>query len=74
MTTKNFSFLFREGETWRLSPAYEVMHAHSRDSKWTRQHLMAVNSAGIGRAHVIEVGGRFAVPGPPTSSNRSWQS
>jgi serine/threonine-protein kinase HipA len=63
--TKNFSFLLPEGETWRLSPAYDVTHAHAPDSKWTRQHLMAVNGryVGIGRGDVMEVGDRFAVPG-----------
>jgi serine/threonine-protein kinase HipA len=63
--TKNFTFLLPEGEAWRLSPAYDVTHAHAPDSRWTRQHLMAVNgrSVGIRRADVMEVGDRFAVPG-----------
>jgi len=63
--TKNFTFLLPQGGAWRLSPAYDVTHAHAPDSKWTRQHLMAVNgrSAGIGRSDVMEVGDRFAVPG-----------
>jgi serine/threonine-protein kinase HipA len=63
--TKNFTFLLPEGEAWRLSPAYDVTHAHAPSSKWTRQHLMAVNarSVGIRRLDVMEVGDRFAVPG-----------
>lgn len=62
--TKNFAFLMAEGQAWRLSPAYDVTHAHAPSSKWTRQHLMAVNGRtnGIGRADVAEVGDRFAVP------------
>jgi serine/threonine-protein kinase HipA len=62
--TKNFTFLLPEGEAWRLSPAYDVTHAYAPDSKWTRQHLMAVNgrSVGIDRIDVMEVGDRFAVP------------
>ena len=62
--TKNFSFLLPEGESWRLSPAYDVTHAHAPSSKWTRQHLMAVNgrTTAITRADVTEVGDRFAVP------------
>jgi serine/threonine-protein kinase HipA len=62
--TKNFAFLLPEGEAWRLSPAYDVTHAHAPSSKWTRQHLMAVNGRanGITRADVTEVGERFAVP------------
>lgn len=63
--TKNFSFLLPEDGLWNLSPAYDLTHAHSPDSKWTRQHLMAVNghTIGITRADVREVGDRFSVPG-----------
>lgn len=62
--TKNFSFLLPEGGRWRLSPAYDVTHAHAPTSRWTRQHLMAVNgqTVDISRADVMEVGDRFAVP------------
>jgi serine/threonine-protein kinase HipA len=62
--TKNFSFLLPKGGEWRLSPAYDVTHAHAPSSKWTQQHLMAVNgrTTGISRADVAEVGDRFAVP------------
>lgn len=62
--TKNFSFLLPQDDRWRLSPAYDVTHAHSLTSRWTRQHLMAVNgrATAITRADVIEVGDRFAVP------------
>jgi serine/threonine-protein kinase HipA len=63
--TKNFSFLLPHGGDWQLSPAYDVTHAHSATSRWTREHLMAVNGrrTGIERADVLEVGDRFAVPG-----------
>jgi serine/threonine-protein kinase HipA len=62
--TKNFSFLLPQDDRWRLSPAYDVTHAHSPTSRWTRQHLMAVNgrATAITRADVVEVGDRFAVP------------
>jgi serine/threonine-protein kinase HipA len=62
--TKNFSFLLPKSGSWRLSPAYDVTHAHSATSRWTRQHLMAVNGrvTGITRSDVVEVGDRFAVP------------
>ncbi len=62
--TKNFSFLLPPGGRWRLSPAYDVTHAHAQHSQWTRQHLMAVNgrTTGITRADVREVGDRFSVP------------
>lgn len=63
--TKNFAFLLPDGGSWRLSPAYDVTHAHAPTSRWTRQHLMAVNgrATGITRRDVMEVGDRFAVPG-----------
>jgi len=62
--TKNFSFLLPQGGRWRLSPAYDVTHAHAPNSQWTRQHLLAVNgrTTGITRADVREVGDRFSVP------------
>lgn len=62
--TKNFSFLLPQGGLWRLSPAYDVTHAYSLTSRWTRQHLMAVNgrATAITRADVTEVGDRFGVP------------
>lgn len=62
--TKNFSFLLPQGGEWQLAPAYDVTHAHAPESRWTRQHLMAVNgrTLGITRADVDKVGDRFAVP------------
>jgi serine/threonine-protein kinase HipA len=62
---KNFAFLLPEGGEWRLSPAYDVTHAHAPSSKWTHEHLMAVNGhrIGITRTDVMAVGDRFAVPG-----------
>ena len=63
--TKNFSFILPERGRWQLSPAYDVTHAHNPQSRWTAQHLMAVNgrTTGIARADVAVVGDRFAVPG-----------
>jgi serine/threonine-protein kinase HipA len=63
--TKNFSFVLARGGEWHLSPAYDVTHAHTPESRWTRQHLMAVNgrTTQISRADVREVGDRFGVPG-----------
>ena len=47
-----------------MSPAYDVTHAHAPSSKWTRQHLMAVNghAVGITRSDLMQVGDLFAVP------------
>lgn len=63
--TKNVSFVLAQGGQWRLSPAYDVTHAHAPESRWTRQHLMAVNgrTTSITRADLREVGDRFNVPG-----------
>ena len=54
----------RSPEGANISPAYDVTHAHSAESRWTRQNLMAVNGRvrDITRADVLEVGDRFAVP------------
>lgn len=41
--TKNFSFLLKEGERWRLAPAYDVTFAYNPNNKWLRHHLMSVN-------------------------------
>jgi serine/threonine-protein kinase HipA len=62
--TKNFSFLLPQHGAWDLSPAYDVTHAHNPQSRWTAQHLMAVNgrTIGITRADIAQVGDRFAVP------------
>jgi serine/threonine-protein kinase HipA len=62
--TKNFSFVLTRGSRWALSPAYDVTHAYSPTSQWTRQHLMAVNgrTTEISRGDVLEVADRFAVP------------
>ena len=64
---KNFAFLLSADLGWRLSPAYDVTYAHAASSKWTHEHLMAVNGrrVGISRADVMEVGDRFAVPAAP---------
>jgi len=63
--SKNFSFVLIEGGEWRLSPAYDVTHAHAPGGTWTNEHLMAVNGkrAAIDRDDVETVADRFAVPG-----------
>ena len=62
--TKNISFLLPDGGQWELAPAYDITHAHAPNSKWTRQHLMAVNgqTTTITRSDVRDVGDRFRVP------------
>ena len=41
--SKNFSFLLQEGQSWQLSPAYDVTFAYNPDSKWVSRHLMSLN-------------------------------
>jgi len=41
--TKNLSFLLKQGGQWELAPAYDITHAHSLSSQWTKQHLMSIN-------------------------------
>ncbi|MEA2521640.1 MAG: serine/threonine-protein kinase HipA [Actinomycetota bacterium] len=62
--TKNVSFLLPQGGSWQLAPAYDLTHAHVPESRWTRQHLMAVNGSttNISRDDIDEVADRFAVP------------
>jgi serine/threonine-protein kinase HipA len=62
--TKNISFLLPQGGSWQLAPAYDLTHAHVPESRWTRQHLMAVNGAttNISRSDIDEVADRFTVP------------
>jgi serine/threonine-protein kinase HipA len=39
--SKNISFLLREGQGWRLSPAYDVTFAYNPTGEWTNQQLMS---------------------------------
>src|SRR6185437_8140682 len=77
--TKNFAFLRGEGDGdapgadagpggdtggWRLAPAFDLTHAYSPTSRWTRRHLMAVNAKfdAITLDDVYAVGDRHHVP------------
>ena len=61
--TKNFSFLLKQGQPWRLSPAYDITFAHNPKGEWTNQHLMSVNGkfADITRADMLTEANRFGV-------------
>ncbi len=63
--TKNFAFMRSEDSGWRLTPAFDVTHAHNPNSRWTSRHLMAVNGKfeGISLEDLREVGDRNDVPG-----------
>ncbi|MGB0838468.1 MAG: type II toxin-antitoxin system HipA family toxin, partial [Flavobacteriaceae bacterium] len=41
--TKNFSFILKQGEKWRLAPAYDICHAYRPDSLWVSQHALSIN-------------------------------
>lgn len=64
---KNFSFILRQGDRWRLAPAYDITHAHSPGSIWTRQHLMSVHGkfAGITRDDFLAVADRYGIGTAP---------
>lgn len=41
--TKNFSFMLKQNQAWKLSPAYDICHAYRPDSQWVSQHALSVN-------------------------------
>ncbi|MBK8801336.1 MAG: type II toxin-antitoxin system HipA family toxin [Fibrobacteres bacterium] len=41
--TKNVSFLLKQGNGWRLAPAYDMTFSYNPASEWIQQHLMSVN-------------------------------
>jgi serine/threonine-protein kinase HipA len=62
---KNFSFLRSADSGWRLSPAYDLIHAYNPNNQWIARHLMSVDGKfeGIGLADFYAVGERNNVPG-----------
>lgn len=61
--SKNFSFLLKQGQPWRLAPAYDVTFAHNPQGEWTHQHLMSVNGKfkGFTRDDLLQEADRFKV-------------
>ena len=41
--TKNISFVLRQNQSWRLSPAYDVVYSYNPQGKWTKRHQMSIN-------------------------------
>jgi serine/threonine-protein kinase HipA len=41
--TKNFSFMMKKGQVWKLAPAYDICHAYRPDSAWVSQHALSIN-------------------------------
>lgn len=63
--TKNTAFILRQGQGWRLAPAYDVTYAYKEDSKWVSAHQMSVNGkfSEVTREDMITVARRFGIPG-----------
>jgi serine/threonine-protein kinase HipA len=70
--TKNFSFILRQGQPWRLSPAYDVTFAHNPTGEWTSQHLMSVNGKfkDFQREDLLAEADRFGVGDAPKVIDR----
>jgi serine/threonine-protein kinase HipA len=62
--SKNLGFILSRHEGWRLSPDYDVTHAHNPKGQWTYQHLMSVNGKfrDIQIQDLLAVADRFLVP------------
>ena len=62
--TKNHGFILRQGDPWRLAPAYDVTHARGEGTgAWTTKHIMGVDGVfdDITRSDVLRVGKRYHV-------------
>jgi len=62
--TKNHSFLLKQGQSWALTPAYDVTHAYNPAGEWTYQHLMSIDGkfSGVTRKDLLALADRFLVP------------
>lgn len=60
---KNFSFRLKQGQPWRLAPAYDLTFAHNPKGEWTHQHLMSVNGKfkGFTRDDLLQEADRFKI-------------
>ena len=41
--TKNFSFILKKGEKWRLAPAYDLCYAFDETNYWVSQQTLSIN-------------------------------
>jgi serine/threonine-protein kinase HipA len=41
--TKNFSFILRKDDSWRLAPAYDLCFSYAPDNYWVNQQALSVN-------------------------------
>ena len=56
--TKNFSFILKQGDRWKLAPAYDLCHAYRPGSEWVSRHTLSINGKreNFTREDLIEVG------------------
>ena len=56
--TKNFSFILKQGDDWKLAPAYDVCHAYRPESEWVSRHNLSINGKreNITREDLMTVG------------------
>ena len=41
--TKNFSFILKNNDKWKLSPAYDVCYSYNPENIWVSQHSLSIN-------------------------------
>lgn len=46
--TKNFSFILKKAEEWKLAPAYDVCFSYSPDNHWVSKQTLSVNGKRLG--------------------------
>jgi serine/threonine-protein kinase HipA len=46
--TKNFSFLMKKDESWRLAPAYDLCFSYDETNHWVSQQTLSVNGKRLG--------------------------
>jgi serine/threonine-protein kinase HipA len=55
--TKNFSFLIKQGASWKLAPAYDVCFSYDPANYWVNQQTLSVNGKrrGITKADLMTI-------------------
>lgn len=41
--TKNFGFILKKGEQWKLAPAYDVCYSYDPKNSWVNQQTLSIN-------------------------------
>lgn len=55
--TKNFSFILKKNEAWRLAPAFDICYAYDPDNYWVNQQTLSVNGKrrGINKKDLLSI-------------------